>query len=72
MKVLKEDSAKEQKVQKIEDLMNELNVGVEYNNNGSLALTIDGEYFNIVDISTGEGSCSFPRRFEEEKLVVID
>ena len=71
MKYYKIDSAFEKDVQKVEDLMKTLGLSIE--SEGALSISNkSGLIGRFVDIENGNDCLSFPRFFDNEKIVVED
>ena len=69
-KVVKLDSIAEQRLQEIENLMKKYNIQIHVNILGGLSVSFNNKQtFRIRDVYLENESKSFPRFFEEERLV---
>ena len=76
MKVFKEDSEFEKKLQQVENLMRDLGISIEVVP-GGLGVTFQGKNTtpietHVMDIESWTLTSSLPRGFESERLVNVD
>lgn len=69
MKVLKENSEVEMKVQRVENLMRELDLLVTYTPNG-LVLCHKDDWFIFTDLNSRDLITEFPRRYDGIRLEI--
>ena len=73
MKILKYDSPTEKKVQKIEALMNKLEISLDWNGRNFIIQSKDAEYRLVDTESPGHnGPMGFPRTFDNERLELME
>ncbi len=80
MKIYKTDSQIEKDLQRVEALMNELRLSIEYTANGMVVVqqpppdsTSNFAATGIItDMDSRDTTASFPRRFDSERLVIPD
>ena len=70
MHILEEDSVDEKLMQQLDDWLEQHNIQI--NTMSEITITINDHEYRLIDVEIDESIVTLPRKFDTERLVVIE